>query len=86
MDDTLEFSRGVYEVEYGNGRAEVKKLPFDAEHDISLTPPPLSRILFGTDHFDSRRAAYMEGVTLHNDAEDFFRAFPMRSMLLYEGF
>lgn len=73
-------------MEYGNGAAEVKKLPFDADYDISLAPQPLSRILFGMENFNARRAAYMEGVKLCNDAEDFFRAFPKRPMLLYEGF
>lgn len=86
IDDPLEYSRGVYAVEYGNGLAEVKKLPFDADYDISLAPQPLSRILFGMENFNARRAAYMEGVKLCNDAEDFFRAFPKRPMLLYEGF
>lgn len=86
VDDHLDFSRGVYEVEYGNGTAEVKKFPFDADYDISLTPPPLARILFGCGNFDCKRASYMKGVKLTNEAKDFFRAFPKRMIHLYEGF
>jgi len=86
VDDTLEYSRGVYEVEYGNGAAEVKKLPFDADYDVSLTPAPLSRILLGTEMFDARRASYLEGASVKGDGADFFRAFPKRQILLYEGF
>ncbi|MBR4000176.1 MAG: GNAT family N-acetyltransferase [Clostridia bacterium] len=86
IDDTLDFSRGVYDVEYQHGKAQVKKLGFDADYDISLTAPPLSRILLGCGNFDARRAAYLNGVTLSGEAKDFFRAFPKRGINLLEGF
>jgi predicted acetyltransferase len=86
VDDSLDFSCGVYDVEYENGAAEVKKLGFDEDFDISLTPAPLARILCGCDNFDARKASYLNGVTLNGDAGDFFRAFPKRMINLLEGF
>ncbi|MBQ4353703.1 MAG: GNAT family N-acetyltransferase [Clostridia bacterium] len=86
MDDPLDCSRGVYAVSYGNGTAEVEKLSYDADFDISLTPAPAARILFGTDNFTPDKAAYLSGVTMRNEAKDFFRAFPKRMINLYEGF
>lgn len=86
VDDNLDCSRGVYDVEYENGAAEVKKLPFDADYDLSLTQAPLARILFGTDNFTAQKAAYMTGVSMQNEAKDFFAAFPKRMINLYEGF
>lgn len=86
VDDTLDFSRGVYDVEYEHGRAQVKNLGFDEDFDISLTPAPLARILLGCDNFDARRAAYLNGAVLSGEAKDFFRAFPKRQINLLEGF
>lgn len=86
VDDTLAYSRGVYAVEYGDGEAQVEKLPFDASCDLSLTVPPLSRILLGSERFDARRASYLEGVTLCSGADDFFRAFCSSPTNLLEKF
>lgn len=44
-EDTLEFNRGVYDVQYANGKATVKKLPYDAAYDISAQPAALSMML-----------------------------------------
>lgn len=86
IEDSLDFARGVYDVEYENGAAEVKKLGFDEDFDISLTPAPLARILCGCDNFDERKVSYLNGVKLNGDAGDFFRAFPKRMINLLEGF
>lgn len=86
VDDTLDFSRGVYDVEYQHGKAQVKKLDFHEDFDISLTAPPLARILLGCGNFDARSAEYLSGVKLCGSAKDFFRAFPKRQINLLEGF
>jgi len=86
IDDFIEYNRGVYDVAYEHGTADVKKLPFDSDYDISLSVPPLSRIMLGSDSFDADRAAYLDGVKLNNPAYDFFRAFPKRSVHLLEKF
>ena len=88
IDDSLDFSRGVWEVEYEHGAAEVKKLPFDAACDVVMTAPPMTRLLLGSVTLDCERAAFLDGVTIENraGAEDLFRAFPRKPAVLYERF
>jgi Predicted acetyltransferase involved in intracellular survival and related acetyltransferases len=90
VDDFLDYNRGVYEVEYSGGAAEVKKLSgaaFDtADYDVSMAIPALSRVMIGCGSYNAENAAYMPGVKLSNSAEDFFRAFPKRKGFLYDHF
>ncbi len=86
IDDPLSFNRGVYAVEYVRGEAQVIRMPFDSVYDLSLNVPALSRILLGGERFDARRAAYMDGVKLDGNADDFFRVFGKRPNNLLEKF
>lgn len=84
-DDTLEYNRGTYEVEYAGGKSSVKKIS-GREFDLSAEIPALSRIMLGCDVFDASNAAYLPGIRLNNSAEDFFRAFPKRKHHLHDYF
>lgn len=86
IDDPLSYNRGVYAVEYVRGEAQVIRMPFDSAYDLSLNVPALSRILLGGERFDARRAAYMDGVKINGNADDFFRAFGGRPNNLLEKF
>jgi predicted acetyltransferase len=85
VNDTLDYNNGVYEVEYADGKSEVKKHA-DGEYDIAADIPSLSRIMFGCDSYDAEKAVYLSGITLNNDADDFFRAFPKRKHHLHDYF
>lgn len=84
-DDPLEYNRGIYEVEYADGKSSVKKIS-GGEFDISAEIPALSRIMLGCDVFDASKAAYLPGIKLNNSAGDFFRAFPKRKHHLHDYF
>ena len=86
IDDPLAYNRGVYAVEYVRGEAQVIRMPFDSPYDLSLNVPALSRILLGGECFDARRAAYMDGVKINGNTDDFFRVFCGRPNNLLEKF
>ncbi len=86
VEDTLDFTRGIYDVEYQGGKAEVKKLPETAPYDLSAPMPAFTQLVYGYDQYNADIAAYMDGVTLQNRAEDFFRAFPKRHNGVFEHF
>ena len=84
-EDTLEFNRGVYDVQYANRRATVKKLPYDAAYDISAQPAALSRMLL-SGGFTKESAAYLDGVSIATDAADFFKTFTSRRFYVSDFF
>ncbi len=91
VDDFLDCNRGIYEVEYSGGMAQVKKLAgrtaYDtADYDVSMEIPSLTRVMLGCDDFNADKAVYMAGVNLCNSADDFFRAFPKRRRFLNDHF
>ena len=65
-------------MEYGNGSCAVTRLPFNAPADLTVTAPPLARLLFGYDAQDELTLSYMDGVAISGNVEDFLRAFPKR--------
>lgn len=76
--DELEQNKGIFDVEYKNGKATVKKRD-SGDYDISLTPPAAARLILAGEGLTSQTAIFIDGVTLKNDAPDFFRAFPHRA-------
>lgn len=87
VEDTLPDVRGAFRVEYENGTCAVERLDTDlAKADLTVGPTALAKLLYGTDAFDAALASYLDGVTMENDAHDFFRAFPKRINGLYEHF
>ena len=86
IEDTLDYTRGVYEVEYRDGKADVQKLPDTAPYDLSAPMPAFTQMVYGYDQYNADVTAYMDGVILKNQAEDFFRAFPKRHNGIFEHF
>jgi len=86
VEDTLDFTRGVYEVEYAKHTAEIKKIADTGNFDISAAMPAFTQMLYGYESFHAKRAAFLPGVELKTDAADFFRAFPKRDNGLFEHF
>lgn len=75
--DDLEQNKGIFDVEYENGKATVTQRT-EGNYDISLTAPAAARLLLAGEGHTSQTAVYIDGVELKNNAEDFFRAFPHR--------
>ena len=87
VEDNLLDVAGTFRVEYADGKCEVERLDSDtAKADLTVGPTALAKFLYGTDAFTADTAVYLDGVTLENDAADFFRAFPKRINGLYEHF
>lgn len=89
VDDTLPFTRGVWQVEYSRGEAAVTRLaddPFAAPCDLLAPMPAFTQLMYGYDEYTPDVAAYMEGVRVYNPGSDFFRAFHKKPNGLFEHF
>lgn len=75
--DDIEQNKGIFEVEYQNGTAVVTHKT-EGDYDLSLTAPAAARLLLAGEGHNAQTAAFIDGVTLHTNADDFFRAFPHR--------
>lgn len=76
--DNLPQNKGIFDVEYKNGRATVSQRA-DGDYDISLTPPAAARLLLAGEGHTRHSAVFINGVELKNNTDDFFRAFPYRA-------
>ena len=76
--DELPQNKGIFDVEYENGKAVVTRRD-DGNYDISLTPPAAARLLLAGEGHTKETALYIDGVEIVNNADDFFRAFPYRA-------
>jgi predicted acetyltransferase len=83
--DDLEQNKGIFDVEYENGKATVTHRT-DGEYDISLTSPAAARLLLAGEGHTAETAVYIDGVELKNNADDFFRAFPHRATRFIDSF
>ena len=83
--DNLEQNKGIFEVEYQNGKATVTRRS-DGDADISLTPPAAARLLLAGEGHTAQTAAYLSGVEIKGNADDFFRAFPHRVTRFNDSF
>jgi predicted acetyltransferase len=75
--DDLPQNKGIFEVEYENGKATVTRRE-DGDYDIALTAPAAARLMLAFEGHTAQTAVYLDGVELKNGADDFFRAFPHR--------
>lgn len=83
--DELPQNKGIFDVEYQNGKAAVTKRA-DGDYDISLTPPAAARLLLAGEGHTAQTAVYIDGVELKGNADDFFRAFPHRATRFTDSF
>lgn len=75
--DDLPQNKGIFDVEYENGKATVTQRA-DGNYDIALTPPAAARLLLAGEGHTAETAIFLDGVELKGNAEAFFRAFPHR--------
>ena len=83
--DDLEQNKGIFDVEYENGKATITQRT-DGDYDISLTPPAAARLLLAGEGHTAQTAVYIDGVELKTSAEDFFKAFPHRVTRFTDSF
>lgn len=76
--DSLEQNKGIFDVEYQNGKATVSRRA-DGDADISLTPSAAARLLLAGEGHTAQTGAYLNGVEIKRNADDFFKAFPHRA-------
>ena len=84
--DVLPTAAGVYKVSYGGNDHTVKRLDDSAEADLTLQIGTFTRLIYGYDGLTEEKARYLDGIEIHKDSEDFFRAFPKRPGGAFEHF
>lgn len=82
--DEFEQNKGIFEVEYENGKASVRRRT-DGDYDISLTPPAAARLILAGEGHNAHTASFIDGVEICGNADDFFRAFPHRITCFYDS-
>lgn len=75
--DDIELNNAIFEVEYENGKATVARKA-DGDYDICLTASAAAKLMLAGEGHTSQTAAYINGVEINGNADDFFRAFPHR--------
>lgn len=75
--DEIEQNKGIFDVEYQNGKAVVTRRE-SGDYDISLTAPAAARLLLAGEGHTAQTAAYIDGVEIKGNADMFFKAFPHR--------
>ena len=85
VTDGLDTVNGVYRVQFGGGQSSVEKLEDGAEVQITLTAAAFTKIVYGKVP-DTKTAAYIQGVEIHDPKTDLFRAFPPRPCGAFEHF
>ena len=73
-----DLTEGTWNVVYENGTGTVTKVEDNAPCDLTLDMPAFSQLIHGFEAYGEITARAMEGVQLHHDCYDFFRAFPNR--------
>jgi predicted acetyltransferase len=86
VQDKLPTVNGVFSVKYENNVCEVKRLDCNADADLTLSAPVLSRTVYGYDKLTAQQASFCDGITVNGNAEDFFRAFSHRPTGMFEHF
>lgn len=86
VEDSWDFTRGLYQVDYAGGEGKVTRLPDDGEWDIRAEMPAFTQLIYGYQQHTAASAAFLEGVELNNDCPDFFRAFGQQYNGLFEHF
>jgi len=86
VDDTLDFTRGLWEVEYEGGIGQARKLDGCDNWDVYAPMPAFSQMIYGYEQYDEYSAPYIPGVKVSGNCGDFFRAFPKRYNGLFEHF
>lgn len=76
--DELEQNKGIFDVEYKDGKGFVTRRS-EGAYDIALTAPAAARLLLAGEGHTAQTAVYIDGVELKGSAGDFFRAFPHRA-------
>ncbi len=83
--DEFEQNKGIFEVEYQNGKASVTHRA-DGDYDISLTAHAAARLMLAGEGHTAQTAVYIDGVEIKGNADDFFRAFPHRLTRFADSF
>ena len=84
--DVLPTVAGVFKVSYGGGDHKVVRLDDCASPDLTVEVGTFSRLIYGYDGVTQEKARYLDGIEMHKDSEDFFRAFPKKPCGAFEHF
>lgn len=85
VDDCLPSVRGLWEVEYADGKCLVTRKE-DGKYDLRAPAAAMTQLLYGYDGYDAMTASCMDGVTVCTDCADFFSVFGKGRNGLFEHF
>ena len=83
--DVMPSVAGTFKVSFGAGEHTVKRVD-TAAPDLTLEVGTFARLIYGYDGLTQERAKYLDGIDIHNNCEDFFRAFPKKPCGAFEHF
>lgn len=91
VDDVLPDVRGVFEVEYGQGRGKVTRLAaspdaFSGKTDIECNAQALSQILYGYHSLTPQLLPYIDGVRVTGNPTGLILAYPKAVNGIFEHF
>ena len=91
VDDVLPDVRGVFEVEYQQGKGQVTRLAaspedFSGKADIECGAPALSQILYGYHSLTPQLLPYMDGVRVTGNPAGLILAYPKALNGIFEHF
>ena len=86
VTDPLPTAGGSFCVEYGNDKVNVTRLQEDAQVDLTVDASTFARLVYGYDTLTPQQAAYMPGLSITGNADDFFRAFPKQNAGMFAHF
>jgi len=91
VDDDQPLCKGVYAVEYADGKCEVTRRAdscdgYVGKYDFKCNAPALTQLLYGYYSMTPAILPYVDGVTECGDTADFCRAFPKVYGGLFEHF
>lgn len=89
VDDPYPFVAGVFDIEYGNGQAEVRRIadkPGCTACDLICNSSAISQLLYGYYQITPELLRYQSGVEVCGSTTDFCRAFPKAQNGLFEHF
>lgn len=84
--DPLPAVAGCFQVEFGGGDCQVKRLSDQADVQMTVAAAEFVRLLYGYDCITPEQAKYTEGISIDGNVDDFFRAFPRMTGGMYEHF
>lgn len=86
VNDILPTVSGSFEVEYEDGKCDVRRLSETDDVQMTIDSAELARLIYGYDTITPEQATYSDGISITGNTDDFFRAFTKKVGGIFEQF